>query len=35
MYPIPLAWTRNGFSAGLNRELSATDKAFIAQNYPK
>jgi serralysin len=35
MYPIPLAWTRDGTSAGLNGELSATDKAFIAENYPR
>jgi serralysin len=34
MYPIPKAWTKDGFSAGLNAELSATDKTFIADNYP-
>lgn len=36
MYPIPKAWTENGyFSADMNRELSAKDKQFIRQNYPK
>jgi hypothetical protein len=36
MYPIPKSWTRNGeFSAGLNSELSQTDKNFIAAAYPK
>jgi serralysin len=35
MYPIPLAWTCDGTSAGLNSELSETDKWFIAQHYPK
>lgn len=35
MYPIPLAWTLDGTSAGLNGEMSATDKAFIALNYPR
>lgn len=35
MYPIPAAWTIGGFSSGLNGELSATDKEFIAENYPK
>jgi astacin (peptidase family M12A) len=35
MYPIPAAWTIGGFSSGLNGELSATDKQFIAENYPK
>jgi serralysin len=35
MYPIPKSWTENGyFSADLNGELSAKDKAFIAENYP-
>jgi len=29
MYPIPKSWTTDGFSAGLNRELSTTDKDFI------
>lgn len=35
MYPIPLAWTRDGTSAGLNGKLSDNDKAFIATNYPR
>jgi hypothetical protein len=34
MYPIPAKWTKNGFSAGLNTDLSATDKAFVASQYP-
>lgn len=36
MYPIPRAWTENGyFSAGLNNELSEIDKQFIEESYPK
>lgn len=35
MYPIPLAWTNDGTSAGLNSELSVKDRAFIAENYQK
>lgn len=34
MYPIPLAWTNDGFSAGLNSELSALDKEIIGRAYP-
>lgn len=34
MYPIPAAWTTNGFSADLNQDLSATDKEFIRSAYP-
>lgn len=34
MYPIPAAWTTDGFSAGMNRELSQTDKGFIRNAYP-
>ena len=34
MYPIPASWTTDGFSAGLNRELSTTDKQFIRNAYP-
>lgn len=34
MYPIPAAWTLDGFSAGLNSELSETDKGFIRSAYP-
>lgn len=33
MYPIPKAWTLDGFSAGLNGELSQDDVTFIKQNY--
>jgi serralysin len=33
MYPIPAAWTTDGFSAALNRELSGTDKEFIREAY--
>ena len=34
MYPIPKAWTLDGFSAGLNSELSGTDQDFIRASYP-
>jgi hypothetical protein len=34
MYPIPRSWTNDGFSAGLNTELSDTDKQFIREAYP-
>jgi hypothetical protein len=34
MYPIPKSWTFDGTSAGLNGELSATDREKIAQDYP-
>lgn len=34
MYPIPAAWTTDGFSAGLNRETSENDKEFIRKAYP-
>jgi hypothetical protein len=34
MYPIPASWTTDGFSAGFNKELSETDKAFIREAYP-
>lgn len=34
MYPIPARWTTDGFSAGLNQTLSATDSAFIKEEYP-
>jgi hypothetical protein len=33
MYPIPSSWTLDGFSAGLNRELSAQDKELIRKVY--
>lgn len=35
MYPIPLAWTLDGFSAGLNTEVSALDKEIIGKAYQK
>jgi len=34
MYPLPKSWTLDGSSAGLNAELSDTDKAFIRKQYP-
>lgn len=34
MYPIPASWTTDGFSAGLNGELSPTDEALINNQYP-
>jgi serralysin len=34
MYPIPVAWTLDGFSAGFNSELSEKDKTFIRFAYP-
>jgi serralysin len=34
MYPIPAAWTTDGFSVGLNGELSETDVEFIRKAYP-
>lgn len=34
MYPIPAKWTLDGFSVGLNTELSQTDRDFIRQMYP-
>jgi hypothetical protein len=34
MYPIPAAWTTDGFSVGMNKELSDTDKQFIRGAYP-
>lgn len=34
MYPIDPALTLDGFSVGLNTELSPTDEAFIRQTYP-
>jgi hypothetical protein len=33
MYPIPSSWTLNGFSVGLNSDLSNADKAFIHDQY--
>jgi hypothetical protein len=34
MYPIPRAWTLDGFSSGLNARLSRRDRSFIRQAYP-
>jgi serralysin len=34
MYPIPPTWTTDGFTVGLNDDLSETDKRFIAEQYP-
>lgn len=34
IYPIPASWTLDGFSAGLNKDLSGTDKGFIRDAYP-
>lgn len=34
-YPVPAAFTTNGFSVGNNTQLSTLDKQFIAQVYPK
>jgi len=33
MYPIPATWTTNGFSVGLNNDLSKKDKKFIRNQY--
>jgi serralysin len=35
MYPIPQSWTTDGFSAGLNGELSDNDRSLVASVYPK
>jgi serralysin len=35
MYPIPQSWTTDGFSAGLNGELSDNDKLLVASVYPR
>ena len=34
MYPIPENWTLNGFSVGLNSDLSPMDRGFVHQQYP-
>jgi hypothetical protein len=34
MYPIPAKWTLDGFSVGLNSDLSQVDKRFIREQYP-
>ena len=33
MHPIPKAWTLDGFSSGLNANLSQGDIDFIKVNY--
>ncbi|MEM9930194.1 MAG: M12 family metallopeptidase [Bacteroidota bacterium] len=33
-YPVPAALTAGRYSVGMNKELSATDKAYIARLYP-
>ena len=36
MYPIPSSWvTDSKYAAGLNGELSAQDKKFVHEQYPK
>jgi hypothetical protein len=35
LYAIPSNFNTNGFSVGWNEGLSAMDKQFIAQAYPK
>jgi len=36
MYPIPATWvTDPKFAAGMNTDLSPTDKAFVKSQYPK
>lgn len=34
LYPIPVTWTTNGFSSGLNTKMSAQDIAFVRKCYP-
>jgi serralysin len=34
MYPIPKQFTTNGFSVGMNLQLSPVDKSFIQKQYP-
>jgi hypothetical protein len=35
MYPIPSSWTKDGFSVGLNTELSSKDRELAKQVYPQ
>jgi hypothetical protein len=35
LYPIPSAWTLDGFSRAMNRELSAEDKRLVRNVYPR
>ncbi|MFN2195142.1 MAG: M12 family metallopeptidase [Anaerolineales bacterium] len=34
VYPIPAAWTLDGFSVSMNDDLSPMDRVFIQQTYP-
>ena len=34
MYPLPSSWTLDGFSVGLNSDLSTMDRKFIRAQYP-
>lgn len=34
MYPVPAEFTTNGFSVGMNTQLSVMDKSYIARWYP-
>lgn len=34
IYPFPKSWTKNGFSAKENRDLSEMDKIFFGKTYP-
>jgi serralysin len=34
LYAFPPEWTENGFAGGSNTDLSATDVAFIHEQYP-
>jgi serralysin len=34
LYPIPISWTNDGTSAGMNNTLSDDDKKFIRKQYP-
>jgi hypothetical protein len=34
MYPLPASWLLEGEAVGMNPDLSASDKAFIKQQYP-
>jgi hypothetical protein len=34
LYPIPASWTLDGFSAALNSDLSADDRALAKKIYP-
>ena len=35
LYPIPAAWTQDGFSSDMNSELSDADKLLLEQVYPR